>query len=68
MPAVSQFSTAENLAKVNDAITTVERAIQEAQIAVRAGIPSADQVLSNAQDQLSRLQTFRSTYFPTGAA
>ena len=67
MPAVSQFSTAENFAKVNAAIDQVTTAIQEATIAQQAGIPGAAQVLSNAQDALSRLQLFRQTYFPTGA-
>lgn len=66
MPGLSQFSTPENLAKANEAISKLEEAEKEAQMAVSAGIPGADLVLKNAQDALARVRLFKATYFPQG--
>jgi hypothetical protein len=67
MAAVSQFSTPENFAKATQAIAQLQAAINEAQIAVQAGIPGAQQALQVAQDALARVQLFKQTYFPSGA-
>lgn len=67
MAAVSQFSTAENYKKLQDALTKTDHAIQEAQLAVQAGIPQADTMLKAAEETRKRVQQLLDTYFPGGA-
>jgi hypothetical protein len=66
MPGISQFSTPENFAKLNDSLAKLSEAIREAQIAVQAGIPGADLVLANAKDAEQRVLLLKNTYFPQG--
>lgn len=67
MATVSQFSTAQNFQRVNTAIDQLQTAIDEAQIAVRAGVPGAQDALNNATQALERVMTFKNVYFPSGA-
>jgi len=66
MPAVSQFSTADNLDRVNKAIAQLEQAMHEAELAVQAGLPNADATLSTIKDELQKVQRLKETYFPGG--
>lgn len=68
MAAVSQFSTQENYNQITAAIEQFKKAIAEAEIAKQAGIPSAETMLSQAQDELKKAELFYNTYFPMGAA
>jgi len=65
---VSKFSTQETLTKINTAIEQFQTAIHEAELAQQAGIPGADQILKDAQQELQRAQTLKDVYFPTGTA
>lgn len=68
MPSVSQFATAQNFALANQAKEGLTKAINEAKLAVSAGVPGADTILSNAQASLARVTQFMSVYFPNGTA
>lgn len=66
MAGPSQFSTADNYAKAKAAEHDMQQAIAEAQMAVQAGIPGAQETLTTAQDGLKRVQQFLAVYFPQG--
>lgn len=68
MAQVSQFSTAENFAKLQQALDKVDTAIQEAELAKSAGVPGADELLSTAQAGKAKIVQLMNTYFPTGTA
>lgn len=68
MPTVSQFSTAENYQKLQDSLSKIDTAINEAQIAKQAGLPDADQLLKTAEEAKARILQMLNTYFPSGTA
>lgn len=68
MAAPSQFSTAENYAKLQSALDQVDAAIREAELAESAGVPGAAELLSTAQQGRTRILQLINTYFPTGTA
>lgn len=68
MPTVSQFSTAENYAKLQESLKQIDTAINEAEIAKQAGLPDAEQLLSTAQEAKKRILQMLNTYFPSGTA
>lgn len=66
MAAPSQFSSAENYAKIQASLEKIDNAIHEAQLAVQAGIPQADTLLKAAEDTKRKIEAFKSVYFPDG--
>lgn len=68
MPQLSQFSTAENYKKLQDALTQIDQAIAEAELAVQGGVPNADSMLQQSKEAKSKIQQLLNTYFPTGTA
>lgn len=67
MPSPSRFSTPENYQRLTTAKTQLIEAIHEANMAVQAGIPNAQQALDTAQSGLKSIEQVLSVYFPTGA-
>lgn len=68
MAAVSKFSTAENLSKLNDTIAKFQEAIHETEVAMQAGVPGLEKQLELARQGLQHAQNLKNTYFPGGTA
>lgn len=66
MSAISVFSTLKNYQHLQDALSKVDNAIHEAQLAKQAGIPQADTMLSQAQTMRDSITRMINTYFPNG--
>jgi len=66
MSAVSRFSTFENYQSLQAALSKVNDAIHEAELAKQAGIPQAEQMLTTANSVKERITAMMSTYFPNG--
>lgn len=68
MASVSQFSTAENFAKLTTGLEKINHAIDEAKLAQQAGVPSADIMLATAEATRTKILQLLNTYFPGGTA
>ena len=66
MAAVSRFSTPETFAQAEQGRAQIIEGIKEAQLAVQAGVPGAQQALATAEAALKQVDTFMSVYFPQG--
>lgn len=68
MAQVSKFSTQENYTHIQNAMAQLDEAIHEAKLAVRAGIPDAQNQLDQAEAARKQLTTLMDVYFPGGTA
>lgn len=68
MVAVSKFSTKENYDKLKNAEAELQLAQHEAELAVQAKLPGAEEVLAKTQAGMQQVQNLLNVYFPNGTA